>query len=56
MKDLPYLRTDAQGYSAGPHVIMLSGSSWAEGSYEYHINRPVSYILEADGEQRAFLE
>lgn len=56
MKDLPYLRTDAQGNSAGPHVIMLSGSSWAEGSYEYHINRPVNYILEADGEKRAFLE
>ena len=56
MKDLPYLRTDAQGNPAGPHVIMLSGSSWAEGSYEYHINRPVNYILEADGEKRAFLE
>ena len=35
---------------------MLSGSSWAEGSYEYHINRPVNYILEADCEKRAFLE
>ena len=56
MKDLPYLRTDAQGNPAGPHLIMLSGSSWAEGSYEYHINRPVNYILEADGEKRAFLE
>ena len=56
MKDLPYLRTDAQGNPAGPHVIMLSGSSWAEGSYEYHVNRPVNYILEADGEKRAFLE
>ena len=56
MKDLPYLRTDTQGNPAGPHVIMLSGSSWADGSYEYHINRPVNYILEADGEKRAFLE
>lgn len=56
MKDLPYLRTDAQGGPAGPHIIMLSGSSWADGSYEYHINRPVNYILEADGEKRAFLE
>ena len=34
---------------------MLSGSSWAEGSYEYHINRPVNYILEADAEKRDFL-
>lgn len=56
MKDLPYLRTDAQGTPAGPHVILLSGSSWAEGSYEYHVNRPVNYILEADAEKRAFLE
>ncbi len=56
MKDLPYLRTDSQGKPAGPHVILLSGSSWAEGSYEYHVNRPVNYILEADSEKRAFLE
>jgi hypothetical protein len=56
MKDLPYLRTDQHGNPAGPHVILLSGSSWAEGSYEYHINRPVNYILEADGEKRTFLE
>lgn len=56
MKDLPYLRTDAQGNPAGPHVILLSGSSWAEGSYEYHVNRPVNYILEVDSEKRIFLE
>lgn len=56
MKDLPYLRTDPTGKPAGPHVILLSGSSWAEGSYEYHINRPVNYILEADHEKRVFLE
>lgn len=56
MKDLPYLRTDQHGNRAGPHVILLSGSSWAEGSYEYHVNRPVNYILEADAEKRVFLE
>ncbi len=56
MKDLPYLRTDSQGNPTGPHVVLLSGSSWAEGSYEYHVNRPVNYILEADNEKRAFLE
>lgn len=56
MKDLPYLRTDRDGNPAGPHAILLSGSSWAEGSYEYHINRPVNYILEADAKKRAFLE
>ena len=56
MKDLPYLRTNQHGKPAGPHVILLSGSSWAEGSYEYHVNRPVNYILEADAEKRVFLE
>lgn len=56
MKDLPYLRTDSHGKPAGPHVVLLSGSSWAEGSYEYHVNRPVNYILEADSDKRAFLE
>lgn len=56
MKDLPYLRTDLHGKPAGPHVVLLSGSSWAEGSYEYHVNRPVNYILEADSKKRAFLE
>lgn len=56
MKDLPYLKLDEQGSPMGPHVIMLSGSSWAEGSYEYHINRPVNYILEADEGKREFLE
>ena len=56
MKDLPYLRTDQEGNPAGPHALLLSGSSWVEGSYEYHINRPVNYILESDAEKRAFLE
>lgn len=56
MNDLPYLKTDEQGNAAGPHVVLLSGSSWAEGSYEYHINRPVNYILEADKDKRTFLE
>lgn len=55
MKDLPYLRLDENGKAIGPHVIMLSGSSWAEGSYEYHINRPVNYILEASPDKRDFL-
>lgn len=55
MKDLPYLRMNSDGKAIGPHVIMLSGSSWAEGSYEYHINRPVNYILEADSDKRDYL-
>jgi len=56
MKDLPYLKTDVHGNPMGPHVVLLSGSSWAEGSYEYHVNRPVNYILEANSDKRAFLE
>ena len=56
MKDLPFLRLDEQGRPAGPHVLLLSGSSWAEGSYEYHVNRPVNYILEAASDKRLFLE
>lgn len=56
MKDLPYLCTAEDGTPMGPHVLLLSGSSWAEGSYEYHVNRPVNYILESDAEKRAFLK
>lgn len=56
MKDLPYLKLNAQGQPIGPHVMLLSGSSWAEGSYEYHVNRPVNYILEPDIDKRKFLE
>lgn len=56
MKDLPYLRTAEDGAPLGPHVLLLSGSSWAEGSYEYHVNRPVNYILESDADKRAFLK
>ena len=56
MKDLPYLRTAGDGTAIGPHVLLLSGSSWAPGSYEYHVNRPVNYILDAGAEKRAFLE
>lgn len=56
MKDLPYLRTAKDGAALGPHALLLSGSSWAPGSYEYHINRPVHYILDAGADKRAFLE
>ena len=55
MKDLPYLRLNEEGKPIGPHIIMLSGSSWAAGSYEYHVNRSVNYIIEADVKKREFL-
>ena len=55
MKDFPYLCVDPQGKPNAPHVLLLSGSSWAEGSYEYHVTRPVNYILEADDAKREYL-
>ena len=55
MKDLPWLRTDTEGNPAGPHVLLLSGSSYAEGAYENHVNRPVNYVLLAEEEKRDFL-
>jgi len=31
--------------AAGPHVILLSGSSWAPGSSSYHVLAPVNGVL-----------
>lgn len=56
LKDLPYLLLNKEAEPCGPHVMLLSGSSWAEGSLENHINRPVSYILEATPEIRGFIK
>ena len=39
----------------GPHVVLLSGSSYAEGSYEYHVNAEVNYIVEAGQAVREFI-
>lgn len=48
MDRLSYLRLEEDGSPAGPHVLMMSGSSWAKGCLEYHVNVPVKYIIEAD--------
>ena len=56
MNDLPFLRTAKDGTPAGPHSVMLSGSSWAPGSLAFHVNRPVNYILEINDEKIRFLE
>lgn len=48
MTRLPWLRMSDNGESLGPHVILLSGSSWAKGCLDYHVNVPVSYVLEAE--------
>ncbi|MCM1230493.1 MAG: hypothetical protein NC489_10185 [Ruminococcus flavefaciens] len=52
MNRLPWLRMTEEGRPAGPHVLLLSGSSWAEGCLEYHVNVPVRYLLEAESWKR----
>lgn len=55
LTDLPYLRVNKEGVPIGPHVVLLSGSSYAKGSYEYHVNADVNYIVEADRSVREFI-
>lgn len=55
LTNLPYLKVNRDGVPIGPHVILLSGSSYAKGSYEYHVNADVNYIIEADKSVREFI-
>lgn len=55
LTDLPYLRVNIEGAPIGPHVVLLSGSSYAKGSLEYHVNADVNYIVEADEMVRDFI-
>ena len=48
MDRMPWLRLTDEGQPAGPNVLLLSGSSWADGSLQYHVNVPVKYLLEAE--------
>ena len=48
MNRMPWLRLTEDGKPTGPHVLLLSGSSWAEGCLEYHVHVPVQYLLEAE--------
>ena len=48
MDRVPWLRLTEEGQPAGPNVLMLSGSSWADGCLQYHVNVPVKYLLEAE--------
>lgn len=48
MDRMPWLRLMEEGQPAGPNVLMLSGSSWADGCLQYHVNVPVKYLLEAE--------
>lgn len=48
MDRMPWLRLTDEGQPAGPNVLLLSGSSWADGCLQYHVNVPVKYLLEAE--------
>lgn len=48
MERMPWLRLTDKGQPAGPNVLLLSGSSWADGCLQYHVNVPVKYLLEAE--------
>ncbi len=55
MLSLPWLKVNEEGSPLGPHAILLSGSSYAPGSLQYHINAPVNYILESSEETTNYL-
>lgn len=55
LTELPYLRVNCDGTAIGPHVVLLSGSSYAKGSFAYHVNAEVNYIVEADQNVRDFI-
>lgn len=48
MDRMSWLRLTEEGQPAGPNVLLLSGSSWADGCLQYHVNVPVKYLLEAE--------
>ena len=48
MDRMPWLRLTDEGQPAGHNVLLLSGSSWADGCLQYHVNVPVKYLLEAE--------
>lgn len=41
---------------AGPHTLLLSGTSWAIGSASYHVQAPVKGILRAPAHEIAAIE
>ena len=55
LTDLPGLWVNEDGVSTGPHVVLMSGSSYAKGSYEYHVNAKINYIIEAGKNIRDFI-
>lgn len=55
LTSLPWLSVSDDGRPLGPNVLLLSGSSWAKGCLEYHVNVPVKYILESEKWKTDFL-
>lgn len=51
----PWLKVNDHGEPLGPNVILLSGTSFSPESYMYHINTPVSYIIEAEQYKREYI-
>lgn len=51
----PWLNIDSKGEPNGPSVMLLSGSSFAPGSFANHISEPVDYIIEAEDYKRRFI-
>lgn len=51
----PWLKVDNKGMPLGPNVLLLSGTSFAPKSFMYHINTPVSYIIEAEQYKRDYI-
>ena len=47
MLSMPWLRVNECGEPLGPHAVLMSGSSYAPGSLQYHVNVPVDYVLKA---------
>ncbi len=47
MLSMPWLRVNESGEPLGPHAVLMSGSSYAPGSLQYHVNVPVDYVLKA---------
>ena len=52
MCSLPWLDTDPAGAALGPHVLLLSGSSWEPGCLQYHVNRPELLLVNSYGRIR----
>lgn len=48
MTRMPWLSLSDSVESLGPNVLLLSGSCFAKGCFEYHVNVPVKYIIETE--------